>query len=348
MTIMNGVLDMIIETLKHALMITSFVFVMMLVIEYLNVQTRGNWQELLRGSKWLQYALSAFLGVTPGCLGAFTVVALYTHNIVSLGALVAAMVATCGDEAYVMFSMFPSKALILTLVLFGLGVVSGFMTDIIFKPDFKIMKRISELEFHEEYECRVFSREDIVNQFKNLTLQRGLLMVILVFFLAGLIFNQIGPSKWNWIKITFLLGALFALFIVSTVPEHFLEEHLWEHIGKAHVPRIFLWTFGALLLLHIIVEYMDLGEWISANHLTIMVIACLIGLIPESGPHMIFVTLFAEGTIPFSILLASSVVQDGHGMLPLLAESKRGFVFIKIINFVVGLFVGIFGYILGF
>ncbi|GAH91623.1 unnamed protein product, partial [marine sediment metagenome] len=29
------------------------------------------------------------------------------------------------------------------------------------------------------------------------------------------------------------------------------------------------------------------------------------------------------------ILLASSVVQDGHGMLPLLAESKRGFISVR-------------------
>jgi len=72
-----------------------------------------------------------------------------------------------------------------------------------------------------------------------------------------------------------------------------------------------------------------------------MLIACLIGLIPESGPHMIFVTLFAQGAIPFGILLASSVVQDGHGMLPLLAESKRSFVSVKIINFSIGFLAGV-------
>ncbi|GAI25647.1 unnamed protein product, partial [marine sediment metagenome] len=65
-------------------------------------------------------------------------------------------------------------------------------------------------------------------------------------------------------------------------------------------------------------------------------------------PHMIFVTLFAEGAIPFGILLASSVVQDGHGMLPLLAESKRGFISVKVVNFAVGLLVGFFCYLVGF
>jgi len=62
---------------------------------------------------------------------------------------------------------------------------------------------------------------------------------------------------------------------------------------------------------------------------------------------MIFVTLFAQGSIPFGILLASSVVQDGHGMLPLLAESKRAFISVKIVNFAVGLIVGLVFYIVG-
>ncbi|MBW2335102.1 MAG: hypothetical protein JRF06_08465, partial [Deltaproteobacteria bacterium] len=126
-----------------------------------------------------------------------------------------------------------------------------------------------------------------------------------------------------------------------------LEEHLWEHIVKVHIPRVFLWTFGALLLMYFLIDYLDLDAWITANYLTVLLIACFIGLIPESGPHMIFVTLFAQGSIPFGILLASSVVQDGHGMLPLLAESKRAFISVKIVNFVVGLIVGLGFYLIG-
>ena len=342
-------MSIIIETFKHALMITSFVFVMMLIIEYVNVQTKGSWQNSLQKSRWLQYILSAFLGATPGCLGAFTVVALYAHNIVSFGALVTVMIATSGDEAYVMLSMFPGKTFLLILILFLVGIAAGFVSDTLFKPGSIMIKKLShELEFHNEDECVCFPMGEIFSQIKNLTLQRALLIIVLVLFIAGLTFNQLGPSEWNWIKITFLIGSLLALFIVSSVPEHFLEKHLWEHIVKVHVPRVFLWTFGALLLMHIVLDYLELGTWIKANYLTVMVIACLIGLIPESGPHMIFVTLFAEGAIPFGILLASSVVQDGHGMLPLLAESKRSFVFVKIINFAVGLLIGLACYAAGF
>jgi hypothetical protein len=97
-------------------------------------------------------------------------------------------------------------------------------------------------------------------------------------------------------------------------------------------------------------NYLELNVWLKDenNLLIVMVIAVLVGIIPESGPHLVFVTLFASGQIPFSILLASSISQDGHGMLPLLAESKRGFLAVKITNIIFAFIAGLTGYFLGY
>jgi len=73
----------------------------------------------------------------------------------------------------------------------------------------------------------------------------------------------------------------------------------------------------------------------------------LVGLIPESGPHLIFVTLFAQGLVPFSVLLTSSMVQDGHGMLPMLSYSLKDSIKLKAFNFVIGLTVGLIFYMVG-
>ena len=79
----------------------------------------------------------------------------------------------------------------------------------------------------------------------------------------------------------------------------------------------------------------------------VLILACFLGIIPESGPNLLFVTLFAQGTIPFSILLANSIVQDGHGMLPMLAHSRKGFLLVKAVNFIIGLSVGLAVYFIG-
>ncbi len=335
---------MIIETTMHALMITGFVFVMMLIIEYINVQTRGSWQESLKKYLWAQYLMAAFLGAVPGCLGAFTVVALYAHNVVSFGALVTVMVATSGDEAFVMFSMFPGKAFLLTAILFLIGMAAGYVADIFFKPEKVTVRGFDQrLQYHDEA-CACYPKGEILDQLKDLTLQRGLLLTVMLVFIFLLVSGRLGPEEWNWIKVTLLAGSLAALFIAATVPEHFLEEHLWNHIVKVHIPRVFLWTFGALLALALLSDYFDVDALIRSNQLVVLLVACLVGLIPESGPHMMFVILYAEGSLPFGTLLASSIVQDGHGMLPLLAESKKSFLRVKVVNFGIGLLVGLLWY----
>ena len=151
-----------------------------------------------------------------------------------------------------------------------------------------------------------------------------------------------GPAQWNWIRLSLVLVSSVALFIVATVPDHFLEQHLWRHVVRGHAPRVFLWTFAALLVLHLVVDRWQVGDLIQQGQWLVLAIAGLVGLVPESGPHLIFVTMFAKGVVPFSVLLASSIVQDGHGMLPMLAHSRRAFLVVKLINLVVGLAVGAF------
>lgn len=330
------------DLLKHTLMITSFVFIVMLLIEYLNVQTHGGWQKALRKNRWINYLVAALLGALPGCLGSFTVVSLYSHRILSLGALVATMIATSGDEAFVMFSMFPEKAALLTLILLVIAIPAGFLTDLLVSRNKNLAFQWNhEFEIHKTDHCNCFPKDKIIRQLKQISFARALLIGILLIFLIFLFTGMGSTVKWDWKRVTFITGSLFALFVVSTVPDHFLEKHLWEHVLKKHLLRIFLWTFGALLVIHFLENYINLHEWIKGNYYSVLFLAVFVGLIPESGPHLIFVTLFANGSLPFSILLVSSIVQDGHGMLPMLAVSRKGFLLVKGINALVGILAGI-------
>jgi len=158
----------------------------------------------------------------------------------------------------------------------------------------------------------------------------------------------IGPSGWDWRRITFAIVSLVGIFIIGTVPDHFLKEHLWGHTIKKHLGKIFIWTFAAFFLIEILLPYLDLDHWLESNLWIVLTVALLIGIIPQSGPNIVFITLFAGGYIPFSILLANSIVQDGHGALPLLAESRKSFIYMKAINVGVGLLIGGAGLLFGY
>jgi len=355
----------VLSIIRQSLTITLFVLSMMLIIEYFNVFSKGIWSNNLKRSAWKQIFLAAFLGIIPGCLGAYTAVSLYIHNVIGTAALATAMIATSGDEAFFMFSIIPDTAIIITIVIFIIAVATGAIVNIFTKKEESpINYPDKHFEVHtDEAECLCFRKEEIIANFRNISALRITLMVILLGSLAFIIFqvghNHSEPMELlsmpniehahpEWIKYTFIIVLSITLFMVLTVNEHFISRHIRDHIIKKHFVRIFTWTFFTLLLLHFANQYIDIEKFVGENIYIILIIAVLVGIIPESGPHLFFVILFAAGTLPFSILLANSIVQDGHGSLPLLAETRRGFFIIKAINIAVGLLVGVVGLLVGF
>lgn len=342
-------IQQLIKIFMHSIMISGFVFIMMLVIEYINVQTKGLWQKNISKNKWSQYLIAAILGSIPGCLGAFTIVAMFSHKLVSFGALVTTMIATSGDEAFVMFSMFPSKALLITLILLLVGITAGYLTDKFYRPK-KLLDKFAMHEFplHEQAECHCFDRGKIWIHLFHPSAYRLSVAIIIITLILGISFGILAGKLDLWLRISVLSAFFFSLFIVLTVPNHFMEKHIWGHIVKKHLPKIFLWIFGTLLIMHLLMHYIHIEEWISQNLLLVLLLSIVLGIIPESGPHLVFVTLFAQGSIPISILMASSISQDGHAGLPLLAESKRSFLMVKIINMGYALIIGLSGYLFHF
>jgi hypothetical protein len=323
-----------------SLMITGFVAAMMLLIEYLNVLSSGQWSRRLARGRFSQYLLAAALGATPGCLGAFTVVTLYSHGAVSFGSVVAAMIAASGDEAFVMLALIPRAALALMAIMFVLALFAGPAVDFFVRRRPASWPQCEALVIHPEERPAWLSPAEILAQWKECSAARGILATALAIFAAATATGQIGPPTWDWVRISLIGVSAASLFVVVTVPDHFLEDHLWRHVARKHVPRVFLWTLAALAASGPLERLLKIGGGTHESNWLLLVMACVIGLIPESGPHLIFVTLYAQHAVPFGVLLASSIVQDGHGMLPMLAHSRRAFLAVKGVNFLLGLAAG--------
>ena len=440
-----------IDILRNSILITGLVVVMMMMIESLNIESKGLFFKGLRKTKVGQVVFGALLGSVPGCMGGFATVSLYTHRMFSFGALVAMMIASSGDEAFVMLAMIPEEALILFAVLFVLAIVVGIITD---KVHDRIHARKCGLHDHEECgvqtDCEgyiVHEHEQIVtsdcchphkdveratcschpgkdrntssreaqrrSNMRHFGWKRISMLVGLAIFIAALATGLLGHDhsahaghdhaghgheqiatgealtmtcdghshehgqadghshehgnemegdgechcekhsdvaistghginllNEEWMNVLFAGLSVIMLFVLIFSSDHFIEGHLWNHIIRKHLPVIFAWTFGVLLVLGVALQFVSIDSWISDNTALMILLATLIGIIPESGPHMIFVTLFAAGVVPFPVLLASSISQDGHAGIPLLAESRKSFVWAKLINCFVALAAG--------
>ena len=365
---------------------------MMMMIESLNIESKGLFFKGLRKTKVGQVVIASLLGSIPGCMGGFATVSLYTHRMFSFGALVAMMIASSGDEAFVMLAMIPEQALIIFAVLFVLAIAVGIITDKIYD---RVHAKKCDMHDHEEcgvqtdcdgYEIHEHETHEHEHAKRHFGWKRISMLVGLALFIAALGTGMLGHDhsahdghghvheseqiatgkalamtceehghthehehehghtidllSEDWMNVLFAGLSVIMLVVLIFAKDHFVEEHLWNHIIKKHLPTIFAWTFGVLLFLGIIMHFVDIDNWISDNTALMILLATLIGIIPESGPHMIFVTLFAAGVVPFPVLLASSISQDGHAGIPLLAESKKSFAQAKLINCFVALAAG--------
>ena len=332
------ILETLIEALRTAVLVSGLVVIMMMLIESFNVESRGRAFAPLRRSGFLQVISSALLGSIPGCVGGFAVVSLYTHRMLSFGALLAMMIASVGDESFMMLAMFPGKAVLLFAGLFVLGVCTGLVVDRLSNGQKRVPTRLEDTyDLHDEDGHHHDPVPQEGKQVRRYGWKRMVMLLGVALFLAALLsgwleedegaplsgFNLLGEKWIFWIFGALSLVVLGELIFAS---DHFIQEHLWEHIIRRHLPSIFGWTFGVLLAVGLLFRFVDLEAWIGGNTSIMVLLAIAVGLIPESGPHLAFVTLYAGGVIPFDVLLANSIVQDGHASLPLIADSKKAFV----------------------
>lgn len=361
---MHDFISLLLDVLRNSFLITGLVMIMMLMIEFINIRSEGRWFSKLRQHRFGQVVLGAGLGIIPGCMGGFAAVSMYSHRLLSFGALVAMMIASSGDEAFVMLTLIPKETLLLIAILFAVAILVGWIVDCFTKKE-KHEHLGCDEEFqvhHEEHQHGATKEKSSIKNLRHASAERIALLLGVGIFIIALAFGMFehehdheAESIGNvsifdeyWMNLFFAIVSLAVVWFISTANEHIIKEHLWEHVIRKHFLSIFLWTLGALLVIEIGLHYMNMESWISSNIPWMILLALLVGIIPESGPHLLFVTLFATGTIPFSVLLASSISQDGHASLPLLAESKIGFVKAKIINAIVAAVVGYTCYFIGF
>ena len=109
--------------------VTAFVGAVLLLFGYINYKQQGAFVDTIERSKKIQPLIGAFLGITPGCGGAIFVMPLYVKGTVSFGTVIATLVATAGDAAFVILTKAPVDFLLITVICFIVGAITGYIID---------------------------------------------------------------------------------------------------------------------------------------------------------------------------------------------------------------------------
>ncbi len=131
-------LEILVISMRDAfLAVTVFVAAMVLLFSWLQYITAGRFVEWIRNNERWQPALGAIMGLTPGCGGAIIMMPMYTRGYVTYGTVIATLIATLGDAAFVLIGAvflnpeFLTPVLIVHATSFIVGVTWGYGADAI-------------------------------------------------------------------------------------------------------------------------------------------------------------------------------------------------------------------------
>ena len=137
MATVGDILEIVVTSMRDAfLAVTVFVAAMVLLFSWLQYATSGRFVEYIRERKKLQPVIGALMGLTPGCGGAIVMMPMYSRGYVTYGTVVATLIATLGDSAFVLIgaavvdSRFIAPMLAVHALSFCVGVSWGYLVDV--------------------------------------------------------------------------------------------------------------------------------------------------------------------------------------------------------------------------
>lgn len=121
------------------LQVTVFVGAVLILFNFINYKTEGAFIGAIKNAKKMQPVIGAFLGLTPGCGGAIFVMPLFIKGNVTFGTVIATLIATMGDSAFVVISVMPMQYLLISVISFLIAILTGYIVDY-----FKVGDRLLE------------------------------------------------------------------------------------------------------------------------------------------------------------------------------------------------------------
>jgi len=280
--------------------------------------------------KW-EVPLAAFLGALPGCGGAIIVVTQFTKRQASFGSVVAVLTATMGDAAFLLLATRPLDGAIILSSGLVIGSVCGYIVNKIHHPDY-LAPSVSN-------ESKSTPIEDSCNKrigrlFWRVAFIPSLIIGLLLAFQTN--FSAIDSSLGQSIN---LFGAISAFIVISLWAFSSKGENYQEFTSEDDnsVPYsrfnkvmkdthfVTAWVVAAFVLYEIAIHIfgLDLKEWFSHYAAFAPLAGLLIGLLPGCGPQILVTTLYIQGIVPFSALIANAISNDGDALFPAIALAPK-------------------------
>ena len=332
----EGILPVIIGTMAEAYIeVTSFVAATLFLFYGLERLTNFSVEETLtKVTPSVQVAFAAFLGALPGCGGAIIVVTKYTTGRLSFGSMLAVLIATMGDAAFILIATQPSVWLLVATIALCAGTITGLIANAIHTPDFMRPKKMSLKA------CPPNRHDNGIGGMIN--------NAWLAIFLPGFVFGIFGAFEFNldayinssiWPEPSLTIGAVgatlsVAMFAIPAImgkaptklcncPVSGFTDMTSRVINDANFVTMFVVLAFMIFEVSIYAFNIDLKAAFSGYHMLAPLIAVGIGFIPGCGAQLLVTSLYLTGAIPLSAQIGNALSNDGDALFPALAIAPK-------------------------
>ena len=301
--------------------VTSFVGATLLVF-YTLEKKNFNIPEYIKKNSKLEIPICALLGVIPGCGGAIMVMSMYTRGIVSFSSVLATLISTMGDAAFILIASKPQAALIILPITLIIGIVTGYIS-------LPFSDKIAPSIIPKKNSNIILPTNKIPTIFYKIWLYLLIPAVILglinVFNLSFEIplfgYDLIGIFAFTAAMSCLIMWVFNPLTDIQMAAVH--ENSLRKTVDTTCFVSV--WVITAFLCFELINLFTQgrMFEYLLFFGPFIPLMAILIGFIPGCGPQIMITSMFVSGQIPMAAQIGNSISNDGDALFPALAISAR-------------------------
>ena len=266
-----------------------------------------------KGGAW-QVPTASCLGALPGCGGAVVVITAFARGNITLGAMVAALIGTMGDAAFLLLAKEPTTYVKVMVISMIAAIICGWLVDRLHRGDL-YSSEVSFLGHTVIGSLRYRDKTYILIAIPGLILGTMQLMQIDLYELGPIVL-AIG-----------LAGAALSVCIWAISPINAVTVHKDHPFTRTTEETSFVtvWVIAAYLAYEYAYAFfgLDLAGLAEAAWVFIPLLAILVGFVPGCGPQILITTLYLSGIIPFAALIGNAISNDGDALFPAIALTPR-------------------------
>jgi len=266
-----------------------------------------------KGGVW-QVPTAGCLGALPGCGGAVVVITAFARGNITLGAMVAALIGTMGDAAFLLLAKEPTTYVKVMVISIISAIVCGWLVDRLHRGDlyssdirFLGHKVIGNLRYRDKIYIMIAIPGLILGTMQLMQIDLYALGPIVL--AIGLVGAALSVSVWAISPVNAITLSKDHPFTRTTEETSFVT--VWVIV--AYLAYEYAYAFFGL----------DLAGLAEAAWIFIPLLAILIGFVPGCGPQILVTTLYLSGIIPFAALIGNAISNDGDALFPAIALTPR-------------------------